>query len=170
MPGFPDVPADFQPYLLASPIEAGIIGVEEPTTRPSSDKFQFKDTRVILNAGQQHGLLPGMKLYVIQPDNLVESVIVKKVDHKTSDAVMTQIGEDADGPQSGWRLSTRPRWNRDLPTPTESAGSAQLPEAARQHTRWGVLTAAMAVMGLLMLTNILAIRILFRRSRSAAHC
>jgi hypothetical protein len=111
--GFPNVPEEFKAYLLARPIEAEIIGVGKYTTHPSVCDWKFKETPVTLNCGKNKGLLTGMELHVIQPDDIVESVVVKEVGEEQSEAVMTQIGEEEAGPQIGWKLSTRCRWYSD---------------------------------------------------------
>ena len=111
--GLPAVPEKFKPYLLAHPIEVEIIGVGKYTTRPSVGDWRFKDIPVTLNGGKKKGLLAGMKLHVVKPEHVVESVEVKKVDEQRSEAVMTQIGEKEAGPQIGWKLSTRCPWNSD---------------------------------------------------------
>jgi len=48
-----------------------------------------------------------MELHVAEPGNIVESVRITKVEESRSEAVMTQIGEDATGPLVGWKLSTQ---------------------------------------------------------------
>jgi hypothetical protein len=110
--GFPDVPQEFKPYLLAHPIEAEIISIGAVTTRPSLADWKFKDTSVTLNRGKKAGLLVGMKLHVIKPDSIVESVKITKVEDERSEGVVTQAGEDEKDPRVGWKLSTRCRWNR----------------------------------------------------------
>jgi hypothetical protein len=107
----PAIPEKFKPYLLARPIEAEIIGIGKCTTCPSVCEWKFKDTPVTLNRGKKHGVLPGMSLYVAEPNNVVESVKVRKVDEERSEAVMTQIGEKEAGPKIGWKLSTRAPWH-----------------------------------------------------------
>jgi hypothetical protein len=116
--GFPSVPEEFKPHLLANPIEADIVGVGKATLRSGSE---FKETPVTLNSGKKQGLLVGMALEVIMPDNLVESVTVTKVEDERSEALMTQFGEKDAGPQIGWRLSTRCRWNPVAPLPTKNS-------------------------------------------------
>ncbi|MFH1038275.1 MAG: hypothetical protein V1789_06375 [PVC group bacterium] len=108
--GFPSVPQKFQAYLLKRPIAAGIVAVGLPTTRPSVCDWNFKDIPVTLNVGKDHGLLPGMELHVVKPDNIVESVRITKVEDEKSEGVMTQIGMEEECPAVGWRLSTRFRW------------------------------------------------------------
>jgi len=161
--GFPDVPPEYEPYLLNCPIEADIIEVGTVTTRPSVSDWKFKDTQVILNAGKRDGLLPGMELHVTQPHHLHESVTVKQVEEETSRAVMTQVFEDADGPRIGWRLSTWPYLSRSPRTPTKSGGPGQVPETSLQgkpHAGW---TVAIVITLLLMFANLFMVRILLRR-------
>lgn len=111
--GQPKLPGEYQAYLLAKPIEAKIIAVGAYTTCPSVSDWRFKDTPVTLNAGAQHGLRVGMKLVVIEP-GIVESVQITKVDENHSQGIMTQIGEDKAGPETGWRLSTEAPWNKSV--------------------------------------------------------
>jgi len=111
--GLPSVPEEFRPYLLARPIEAKIISVGQYTTHPSVCDWKFKLTPVTLNCGKNKGLLKGMELHVVEPEDVVESVEVTKVGAETAEATMTQIGEEQAGPQIGWKLSTRFRWHSD---------------------------------------------------------
>lgn len=109
--GLPIVPAEFEPCLLAKPIEATIIAVGRHMTRPSLGDWKFKDTPVTIDAGKQQGLRLGMELFVTNPSNTVESVKITKVDETRCEAVMVQVGEDEPGPKTGWRLSTESPWN-----------------------------------------------------------
>ena len=111
--GFPKVPAAYEPYLLAKPIEATIIAVGQYTTRPSLGHWKFKDTPVTISAGKQQGLRVGMELFVTKPRNTVESVRITKVEELRSEAVLVQIGEDEAGPKTDWRLSTESPWNME---------------------------------------------------------
>ena len=111
--GFPDVPRDYRGYLLANPIRAGIIGIGSVTTRPSVCEWRFKDTTVILDAGKDKGLRVGMGMRIVTPDDRYESVRITKVEDTRSEAVISQIGEEEPGPQTGWRLSTRCRWHEE---------------------------------------------------------
>ena len=52
-----------------------------------------------------------MTLHVIDPDHIVESVTLTKVDEDRSEALMSQFDDDDPGPQVGWRLSTRCPWH-----------------------------------------------------------
>jgi hypothetical protein len=110
--GFPIVPKEYRSYLLAEPIEAAIESVSKYATRSSVCDWKFKDTPVTLNVGSKKGLRAGMELHVAEPGNIVESVRITKVEESRSEAVMTQIGEDATGPLVGWKLSTQAPWTR----------------------------------------------------------
>jgi hypothetical protein len=112
--GFPKVPAEYEAYILAKPIEATIITVSPSATRPSVADWKFKDTHVTIDAGKQQGLRVGMELFVTKPQNTVNSVQITKVEETRSDAVMVQIGENEPGPKTGWRLSTQSPWNVQL--------------------------------------------------------
>lgn len=116
--GFPIVPEQYRPYLLAKPITAEIISINSVTTRPSVCDWKFKDTTVTLDAGTDKGLREGMEMQVVKPGNLVESVRITKVQDSTSQAVMTQAGEEESGPKTGWQLSTRCRWAKERHTTT----------------------------------------------------
>jgi len=111
--GFPAVPEKFKPYLLARPIEAEIIGVGKHVTSPGVGGGKFRDTPITLNCGKKKGLLAGMKLHVVKPEDIIGSVEIKKVDEDRAEAVMPRIGEDEAGPQIGWKLSTRSQWHSD---------------------------------------------------------
>ena len=108
--GDPVVPAECRAYLLKSPVSAEIIKIGSYTTRPSVCEWKFKDTPVTVNVGKKSGLFPGMELSVTDPDSVVESVEVKSVGENQSEGIMTQIGEESEGPKIGWKLSTLPRW------------------------------------------------------------
>lgn len=99
--GLPTVPDEFKDYLLARPIEAEVIEVRER----ADDR-----TLVVLNRGKMHGLLPGMELYIIEPDHLLESVRVTKVEDERCEATIASFFNDAPAPQPRWRLSTKQVW------------------------------------------------------------
>jgi len=109
--GHPEIPLKFKPYLLDQPIEAVISEIESVTTRPNICDWNFKDTEVIIDSGTSDGVLPGMELYVVAPNEIVESVIIRSVEDSKSIGLMTQIDDDATVIKTGWKLSTRPRWN-----------------------------------------------------------
>lgn len=108
--GWPRLSKPYGAYLLDCPVKATIVAVGKSTIRPSVCEWKFRDTSVTLDAGRVNHLLIGMKLYVVEPENLVESVRITKVEDHTAEAVMTQICEHNTGPNIGWKLSTRPPW------------------------------------------------------------
>jgi hypothetical protein len=114
--GMPNVPKEFQTYLVSNPILAEIISVGPYRTRPSVADWKFKDTTVVLNAGASKGLQTGMELHVVEPTKKVESVRITKVEENQSEAIMTQMGEDEPGPKVGWRFSSSAPWSAFLRT------------------------------------------------------
>lgn len=123
--GFPEVPNEYRPYLLAEPVEAKIIAVGPYTTRPSITTWKFKDTPVTLDAGTSKGLRVGMELVVTQPQNTVESVRVTKVEADRAEGMMTQAGEEERDPKTGWRLSTRAPWYEAIRKKSTTTRSAE---------------------------------------------
>lgn len=98
--GLPEVPEEYQPYQLSQPIEAEIIGA-------SSGKSE--EMSVTLNCGSRAGLLQGMRLHVVEPEDSFESFEVVEVDEDQARAVVMYPDEDDPRPQVGWRVSTRHR-------------------------------------------------------------
>lgn len=109
--GFPIVPSKYRPFLLKKPIEAAVTSVGDYKTRQSMCDWKFKDTPVTIDKGRKAGLLPGMELHFVEPADLVMSVIIKSVTEERADGIVTTIGEDRPGPEPGWKLCTKPRWN-----------------------------------------------------------
>lgn len=109
--GQPALPAEFGRHLLAEPLTATIVAVGASTTRPSVVEWRFRDTPVTLDVGARQGVAVGMKLLVVAPEDVAESVRVTRVEEDRAEALMTQAGEEEPGPQVGWRLSTRAPWN-----------------------------------------------------------
>ncbi len=124
--GRPNLPAEFQAYLLDKPVKARITAVKSTATRPSLAKVPFRDTTVALDVGRADRLLAGMKLYVTKPDSVVVSMKVTKVEQHSAEAVMSQLGEGP-GPQAGWELSTLPGWRK--PPVTRATGATSRPTA-----------------------------------------
>lgn len=109
--GDPQLPEEFRKYLLKSPIIAEIIEIGPITLKSGAGDWKFKETPIALNVGKQSGLLSGMELYIIEPDNLTDSVTVGDVYNDHSKGTLTQFDKDALEPQVGWKLSTVPRWS-----------------------------------------------------------
>lgn len=117
--GPPAVPNEYRRYLLSEPVEAKIVSVWKSTLRPSVCDWNFKDTKLTIDAGSKQGLLTGMTLHITAPEDAFGSVTVTKVEENRCEVVMTQIDEDEPPPQAGWKLSTRAPWY----TPTTDGDS-----------------------------------------------
>lgn len=111
--GTPVLPAQFKGYLLDEPIQAEIIGAGKSTLRPGRANWKFKDTEAMVNVGKGDRILPGMKLHGQDPDISAGTVKILAVDENTSTGVVVQLGE-GNGPQIGWKLSTRAHWAESL--------------------------------------------------------
>ena len=109
--GFPELPDKYNAYLLKRPIEAQIVKIGAITTRPSVCDWNFIDTEIVLNVGTNGGILPGMELHVVEPDDVVQTIEITTVAKSQCTGVMTQMDDEDEQIKTGWRLSTRPRWN-----------------------------------------------------------
>ncbi len=115
--GVPAVPKAFEPYLLSKPIETEIVGVGKPTTTSSGGDVDKVTIRVTLKHGAKAGLLPGMRLHVIRPDGVSDSIELEKVEEQQSVGVLTRYPIKGvvwgllslldKNPKVGWKLSTR---------------------------------------------------------------
>lgn len=102
--GKPNIPAEFNKYLLAKPINANIIQILDSRVEKDND-FINRFSKVIINAGKEEGVLPGMKFRVTQG---YDSLRVNKVDAHTSEAVLVQIVTSPEAePKVNWSVSTR---------------------------------------------------------------
>ena len=115
--GKPVLPEEFMPYLLDEPIDAAIVSVKD--VRETRDRIDSRIfiTTVSINKGKKDGLTPGMKLYVMKPKNLVESMELTKVEETQSEGefrIWELPGLRTPTPAEGWQLSTRPSWNRNV--------------------------------------------------------
>ena len=109
--GIPKLPAKYNAYLLKHPIEAQVVEIGAKTTRPSVCEWNFIDTEIVLNVGTNAGILPGMELHVVEPDDVVQTIEIKTVAKSQCTGVMTQMDDEDEQIQVGWKLSTRQRWN-----------------------------------------------------------
>jgi hypothetical protein len=108
--GLPDVPKEYQPYLLKERIRAAIVAVGKSVV-DSGGGLDERTTAVTVNVGKKGGILSGMVLYVIEPSTGVDSVKITKVEDDKSEGVLSQIGKDEPVPSVGWKLSTRAPWH-----------------------------------------------------------
>ncbi len=114
--GLPAVPKAFQRYLLSKSIETEIVGVGKPTVSPGDGDVKEVTVRITLKHGAKAGLLPGMRLHVIQPDGVFDTIELKKVEEQQSEGVLVRYRlKGALGllsllekdPKIGWKLSTQ---------------------------------------------------------------
>lgn len=118
--GEPALPPDVRDALLERPVEARVIEVGPSESRPGRSDFDFRITRVRLDAGSLQGLRSGMELFVVEPRGLVERVRLAHVEEGRSEGTFTQSSGDRPAPRVGWRLSTRAPWH-----PVERGGPAR---------------------------------------------
>ena len=104
--GFPAIPAEFRPYLLAEPITAEIMNVDSNTTEEGKGEWAFRDTFFTLNAGRERGLLGGMQMVVVEPDTITEKVYITEVQKDKAIGRITQFATSP-MPAVGWGLATR---------------------------------------------------------------
>ena len=120
--GHPVVPKAFESYLLSKPIETEIVGVGRPKTTAGGGDARKVTITVTLKHGSKAGLLPGMKLHVIKPFGVSDSIELTKVEEQQSEGVITRyytiynvkgvsglLPLPDRNPKIGWELSTRDR-------------------------------------------------------------
>ena len=113
--GKPVLPEEFMSCLFDEPVDAAITsvkGVRE--TRDITDSPVFITT-VVISKGKKDGLVPDMKLYVMEPEDIFESMKLTKVEETQSEGefhIWSSGTRKTPTPVEGWQLSTRPRWRR----------------------------------------------------------
>ena len=114
--GLPSVPKAFEPYLLSKPIETEIIAIGDTTKSSKESAVREIRIRVTVKYGSKAGLLSGMKLYVVKPNSVFDSIVLDKVDEGQSEGVITRYSLAGvmgllslldNDPKIGWKLSTR---------------------------------------------------------------
>lgn len=128
--GRPRVPKHIEPYLLARAVDSVIISAGA-SVKLSSESHHEGDleTSVVVDAGAEAGLLPGMELKL--RGGLRGDATIRRVDASSATAILISTAP----PQAGWRLSTRFDWRRELAPPdqpylvrvTTAAGSGRSP-------------------------------------------
>jgi hypothetical protein len=124
--GLPSIPKEFEPYLLKTPIETEIVAVGKPVSKPMDNCMVHVVFNVTLKHGKRAGLLPGMELRVVRPENVYDDVQVKSAENDKAEGVISQynfkrsarpLAEIAEKtPAVGWKLSTRDSWRNDKET------------------------------------------------------
>ncbi len=109
--GNPDIPVQFQSYLLKKPIRATIIAVGKSETTRDEDLEDtlFRDTEITLNVGSAQGVWKGMEFLRSGQGSSV-SAVVTKVELNSCTAIITdRIFKDEKPPPPptlGWKFST----------------------------------------------------------------
>lgn len=107
--GKPDIPEQYQAYLLKKPIKARILSVGNTKEKKFNSEVYEKDTDVVFDVGAKDGVLPGMTFHLYRPDNEFSVATITEVDHKTSKAVASDLVADDPIPEVGWKYSTHVR-------------------------------------------------------------
>src|SRR5439155_7064816 len=111
--GFPELPKQFQAYLLTKPITGevtSIIGKYQVKSKQFSN-LKSRVTIVKINKGRKDGILPGMEFEVVKPDTFnfkFNNVEIKEVDENESTGEIVQYLDLHDEvPAIGWKFSTQ---------------------------------------------------------------
>jgi hypothetical protein len=99
--GKPPLPFEYRGYLLDRPIEAHVTAVGELHKR---DEY-ISTATIVLSAGQDAGLKPGMRLYVVDAEHRGATVRVTRVGNASSEAEASLFGSER--LERGWKMSTR---------------------------------------------------------------
>ncbi len=131
--GVPEIPEEYQAYLLKEPILAEIVEVHDTDVEEGVGGWVFRSTTVTLNVGHAEGVLPGMSFRVYEPKEgiLCRAARVLSVGEKTSRALIRQgVAKEikAVQPVAGWKLTTGPR--RPSPSPKQVDESSATGAAA----------------------------------------
>jgi hypothetical protein len=104
--GVPVVPAKYEKLLINPPIEVRVVEVLESWKH---DTTVFL-TRVRIDAGSDQGVVPGLRMQLIEPSE-VRSLTVVDVSKQSSIAIVKRSEASASLPAIGWKFSTMV-WNR----------------------------------------------------------
>ena len=134
--GKPELPEEFQAYLLDEPVEAKIVSIKEAGEYHAI---------FVVDKGKKDGLLPGMVLHITEPDNIYQQGKIARVEETSSEleihfsggwAVFPRrvsnrtVQRSADGWEH-WQLSTLPKLdkfpNHSKPCPTKPSSPISPP-------------------------------------------
>jgi hypothetical protein len=108
--GKPELPEEFFAYLLDEPVDATVLSVGNIREHDKNNKIAI----AVLNKGTKDGLLPGMKLYVTEPEHYQGVEITKVEDEQCEGEFLIWYRIDVPVlPAVGWQLSTFPNWRRN---------------------------------------------------------
>ncbi|MFA6243579.1 MAG: hypothetical protein WC655_21740 [Candidatus Hydrogenedentales bacterium] len=102
----PAVPDEYKRYLLKTPIQAKVISVGETEPFREYGMRNYR-TRLVVDVGSKQGLLAGMELAPIQPDNAYGDLTVLSVKDGQAEAEFVGYSRRPK-PSAGWVFSTRP--------------------------------------------------------------
>jgi hypothetical protein len=105
--GLPTLPKKYRRYLLARPIQAKIISVDQPTNRMGRFGPMGKEVKVTIDAGAKQGVWEEMEFFSSGPQRIPGGTFrVTKVEDNRSEGIVELIIEGRPGPEVGWQLST----------------------------------------------------------------
>ena len=115
--GFPVLPEKYRPYILKKPVRVTVISVGESETKAGRYGGSWIYTTVTVMAGSKQGLLPGMRMYLVNPEHVSTGLLEVVEVSATSAKVL--VRRDADSKydqalQAGWQLATCPSYARAL--------------------------------------------------------
>jgi hypothetical protein len=107
--GLPELPAQFHGYLLDKPITGKVIFIVDKYNKRSKDMpdLKFRYTTVKVDKGKQDGVLPGMKLEIIERDAFGDDIEIMEVDeHESKGKIVQILDKYSKSPKIGWRFTT----------------------------------------------------------------
>jgi len=112
--GHPDLPEKYRAYILEKPVMATVISVGESGTE--TDKYTtYNLTTATISAGSNQGLLPGMRMYLVNPPRNEKggwvqtgSIDIVEVGESSAKVLVRCSGKYERAPQTGWQLATCP--------------------------------------------------------------
>ena len=113
--GAPELPEQYQAYLLSEPIQAEVLAVEATIVEEGIGGWWFHKTMVTLNVGRSKNVLPGMSFVVYEPSDFLalSNARVITVHENTCEALINQSASDkiiTTPPAVGWKFTTGSRF------------------------------------------------------------
>lgn len=106
--GLPNLSAQMQRLIRATPVEAAIVAVEEIASR-STELSCDRRYRVRLDRGALDGLAVGLEMKVVAPRKIWDDVFLVEVGSRTSVGVLdmsASLCDQVEAPAAGWHLSS----------------------------------------------------------------
>lgn len=112
--GYPVLPEKYRAYILEKPVSATVISVGESGTE-TGKYTTYNLTTATISAGSKQGLLPGMRMYLVNnPRNerggwvQTGSIDIVEVGESSAKVLVRCSGKYEQAPQTGWQLATCP--------------------------------------------------------------